>query len=51
MGFIPLPKSVTPSRILENLDVFDFELEESDMRMISGLEICGSAPDPDQITF
>lgn len=51
MGFIPLPKSVTPSRILENLDVFDFDLDEQDMQMISGLEVCGTAPDPDQITF
>jgi len=28
MGFLPLPKSVTPSRIDENVDLYDFELSE-----------------------
>ena len=48
MGFLPLPKSVTPSRIQENLQVFDFELAEEDVRKIAGLKGCvGYASDPD----
>ena len=52
MGFLPLPKSVTPSRIRENLQVFDFELSEEDVKLIAGLKGCvGYASDPDTRTF
>lgn len=52
MGFLPLPKSTTPERIRENADLFDFELSPEDVCAISNLKgCCGTASDPDQITF
>ncbi len=52
MGFLPLPKSTTPSRIRENAALFDFELSQADMDRITGLEdCCGKASDPDKIPF
>jgi diketogulonate reductase-like aldo/keto reductase len=33
-GFSPLPKSITPSRIEENADIYDFELTEDDMKVL-----------------
>jgi diketogulonate reductase-like aldo/keto reductase len=34
---VAIPKSGTPRRIADNLDVFGFELSEADMRMLDGL--------------
>ncbi|MBO7449007.1 MAG: aldo/keto reductase [Clostridiales bacterium] len=51
-GYLPLPKSVTPSRIEDNLKVFDFELEEKDVQLIAGLTGCvGLSADPDTVPF
>ena len=36
-GFIVIPKSVTPARIVENIDIFDFELAPSEMQQITNL--------------
>lgn len=52
MGFLPLPKSVTESRIKENIDVFDFELSKQDVEKISNLKgCCGYSHNPDTTTF
>ena len=51
-GYLPLPKSVTPSRIVENLGVFDFELSREDVQLIADLKGCvGYYNDPDDRPF
>ena len=47
-GDIVFPKSVTPARIRENIDIFDFELSGEDVEAISALNRDErTGPDPD----
>ncbi|WP_228389702.1 aldo/keto reductase [Streptomyces smaragdinus] len=51
LGNIVIPKSVTPVRIRENLDVFDFTLTDAEMASIAGLDRdLRTGPHPDQLS-
>ena len=49
---LPLPKSVTASRIKENTEIFDFVISNEDMKTINAMEYCGgSGHHPDKVNF
>jgi 2,5-diketo-D-gluconate reductase A len=50
LGNVVFPKSVTPERITENLDIFDFHLTDDEMESIEGLD-AGERIGPDPDTF
>ncbi|MER5750798.1 aldo/keto reductase [Streptomyces sp. NPDC002088] len=50
LGNIVIPKSVTPTRIQENIDVFDFTLSDEEMAAIAALDRgLRTGPDPDTL--
>ncbi|WP_329042447.1 aldo/keto reductase [Streptomyces sp. NBC_00178] len=50
LGNIVIPKSVTPARIRQNIDVFDFALPDADMDAVAGLDRgMRTGPDPDVV--
>ena len=52
MGFCPLPKSVHKKRIIDNLDVFGFEIQADDVEKLAKMENPGEVyTDPDNLDF
>ncbi len=51
-GVVTIPKSVKKERIINNADIFDFELSKEDMAYLDGLEKGHRfGPDPDTFDF
>jgi methylglyoxal/glyoxal reductase len=52
LGVVTIPKSVHRERILENSQIFDFQLEPADVGRITGLDADGRiGPHPDHVNF
>lgn len=51
-GVIPIPKSLNPERMKENIEIFDFNISEEDMLLIDNMPATGaSGLTPDTINF
>lgn len=49
-GVIVIPKSVNPERLQTNMDIFDFELSEDEMKRMDAIPYCGGIGiDPDEV--
>ncbi|MEO7060908.1 MAG: aldo/keto reductase [Lapillicoccus sp.] len=52
IGNVVIPKSVTPSRIAENFDIFDFQLTDADVLAITALDKgFRTGPNPDEFNL
>ncbi len=50
-GFLPLPKSVTASRIQSNLDCFGIELSTEEREILKTISVTSGAPRVDEMDF
>jgi diketogulonate reductase-like aldo/keto reductase len=51
-GFVPVAKAVSAEHIAENLDIFSFKLENSDIKLLNEMTgECGIHPNPDERPF
>lgn len=51
-GLLPLPKTMKKERMIENAQIFDFELSEEDIEALKALEVFGrTGPHPDALAF
>ncbi len=51
-GVVTIPKSSKKERIISNADLFDFELDDADMKLLDGLDRGKRfGPDPDNFDF
>lgn len=51
-GILTIPKTINPSRMIENANVFDFKLDAPDMDKIGLLDSgVRFGPDPDNFNF
>ena len=52
LGNIVFPKSTTPSRVKENFEIFDFDLSDADLSLISALNKNErTGPNPDEFNY
>ncbi len=50
-GIVTIPKTVNVDRLIQNIDIFDFELTEEEMKIVDEIPYCGGLGiDSDEVT-